>query len=90
MPARLRAFDPDDWPDPVDWGDDAEVVAKQTRAWPAMRDDEARFAWWRSEDPVYRAERRWSWARLAWMDANGVAFVDVLAEERAAFPRNTT
>jgi hypothetical protein len=83
MPARLRAFHPGDWPDPLDWDDDAEVVAKQTRAWTAMPNDEARFAWWRSEDPVERARYRYSWARFAWMDANEVDFVDVLAEERA-------
>jgi hypothetical protein len=79
MPARLRFFDPADWPD--EGADDSVIVAAYAGSWMAMADVPA---WWAAQPFVFRAERRWSQARLAWCEDNEVNFIDMLTEARAA------
>ena len=84
MPARLRCYDPANWPDPVDWDEDAAVVLNVTRHWGAMEDP---MDWWINEAnglvPDYRQHVRFSHARIGWCRANGADFLDVIAEDMA-------
>jgi hypothetical protein len=90
MPARLRCYDPAGWPDPVDWDEDAVVVANVTRSWTACTDP---MGWWIREGnglvPDYRQHNRYVHAKIAWCRAHGVDFLEVLEEEmpvrRAAY-----
>jgi hypothetical protein len=79
-PAILRCFDPADWPDPVDWDDDAELVAECTRGWHALADP---MGWWVSAELAdYRAERRWNAARQQWADDHDVGLIEWRINDR--------
>jgi hypothetical protein len=80
-PARLRAFNPNDWPDPADWDEDAGLIRHHTLGWTAMTDP---VAWWADQTLEYRARSRYSRARIEWCRANGVDAVEMLINDGIA------
>jgi hypothetical protein len=81
MPARLRCYDPADWPDPVDWDEDAALIRHVTLGWHAMLDP---VAWWANQPLEYRTRARYSTARIEWCRANGVDVIELLINDRIA------
>jgi hypothetical protein len=69
MSARLRYFDPDDWPDGAANDDDAALPYG--------------YSWslWLAQSPEFRARWRWNRARQVWRRANGANVLDVLRDE---------
>jgi hypothetical protein len=68
MPARLRCFDPADWPDDERADDDALPYGYE-------------WSWWWSQPPQFRARWRWRRARTAWSRSNGVDILEMLREQ---------
>jgi hypothetical protein len=79
-PARLRTFNPSDWPDPHDWADDEPQIRHVTLGWHAMTDP---IAWWADQPHEYRANVRYTTARIKWCQENDQDFVEMLINDRA-------
>jgi hypothetical protein len=73
-PARLRSFDPADWPDPADWAEDTAIIESTMQSWIACRDKPRAWREWLTAE--WRAEQRWFKARQAWADEHGVSMLD--------------